>query len=215
MPKQVHNSKLKTMPPVLSVAKEAKGQNSKLRLWPRWMLAVTLGGVLAVVVVYLGAGGMGGALFLPGVLAGACVLAACETWALRPMLRQDRWLFFAATALGAGWGALVVIVLGVASIMGWTGPFGGLNLQYALPLGGAILGALLSVAQWLVLRRRSVSTSLWVPTHVVAGAVAATIMHLTSGWLGGETALWATLVAAAPASVIAGTITGLAVARLK
>jgi hypothetical protein len=124
------------------------------------------------------------------------------------------WLFFAATAIGAGWGALVVILLGTASILGWGGPLGSLSVQYALPLGGAILGALTGAAQWLVLRRHPGPTDLWIATHAVAGLAAAALIVLVSGWLDGGPSLLNTLLAIVPASILAGAITGVGVIRL-
>jgi hypothetical protein len=175
--------------------------------------ALTLAGVLAGVVIYLTAGVEGGALLLPGVLIGVLLFAAGETWALARYLRRDRGLFFAATAIGAGWGALLVILLGTASILGWGGPLGSLSMQYALPLGGAILGALTGAAQWLVLRRHPGPTDLWIVSHALAGLAAATLVVLVSGWLDGEASLLKTIVAAASASTLAGAITAVGVVR--
>jgi hypothetical protein len=187
---------------------------SKLSLWLRWVAALTLAGILAATVVYLTAGPAGGALFLPGVLTAVCIAAALETWVLSQYLGHDRWYFFTATAIGAGWGALAMILLGVAGITGWGGPLGSLSVQYALPLGGALFGALLGAAQWLVLRRHPGRTDLWIASQAVAGLAAATLIVLISNWLSSEPSLSTTLQAAAPASVVAGVISGFGVVRL-
>jgi hypothetical protein len=192
--------------------------HSTTRLWRRWVAAMTLAGVTIGAITYSGAEFIIGASFLPGTLLGTCILAACETWALRPILDRDRWLFFAATALGAGWGALIVILLWVASMMGWAGPLGLLRVQYALPLSGALLFALLSIAQWLVLRRQFAYTGLWIPVHMAAGLTTVVAAWRIGDWLTQDVLnhlnLAITLATAALASALAGAISGLGVVRL-
>jgi hypothetical protein len=203
MSKRTHNSKLRS-------------RNSIRTLALRWVSAVTVAGVLGAAAIYEGVGLASGALLLPGVLVAAVVLAALETWALGPVLGSERGLFFAATAIGAGWGALAAILLGTAGIMGWAGPLGGLSIAGALSLGGALIGLLLSGTQAIVLRKRLPGSGLaiWIGTHTLAGALAGVVMPLASSLLPGDDTLLKTMLAALPAGLLAGLITGAAVWRV-
>jgi hypothetical protein len=139
------------------------------RFWFQWILATTLGWLVG--------------LFLLGEVGiGASIGVA-------------QWLVLRREVTNAGWW---ILVSAVAWLVGWELIAAGLFLAPGTDLissliVGALMGLVLGVGQWLLLRRWTYSASLWIPANLSAWSVAFT------GILGG----------AIMAGVVAGAVTGL------
>ena len=82
----------------------------------RWVLAIVVGCVLGAGIISASPDVLEGILLLPAVLVGILLVGGGELWVLRPYLGRDAALFLVATAIGAGWGALLCLFLGFVGL---------------------------------------------------------------------------------------------------
>ncbi len=164
------------------MALSAESGPARWGLWLRWVLASILAGAMALALgdfpsgvgVLLRGTDMsdesgwteGWAVVVAGILAGV-VLGAMQWLVLRREIGRLRW-WFLASVVGFAVGFPVVWSMG--------GSGGGSEYaHHALPhvldpsgtLGAAIIGFLVGLAQWLVLRRELSGAVWWVPASVV------------------------------------------------
>jgi hypothetical protein len=211
---------------------------TRIALWWRWVLAnalgelVGLGGVFAVgAAVAVTFGEPRGAAALLALLVLVVVLATFEgavvgyaQWrvlrAVLPALRRGTWV--TATVVGA----VVSWLLGmIPSTLGATGggaagdagpaaePRPALLVLLASAMG-AVLGLVLSCAQWWVLRRHVARAGWWLPAHAAAWAVAMPLIFQLVGVTLAESRTAASLAALilgiGAAGAVVGAIHGLA-----
>ncbi len=169
--------------------------NDRMRLWRRWVAANAVGEVFglggtfallfAVLQPALNASGVTGATgillnFTAAVLSGtleATIVGLLQWWAMRPCfpgLRARAWW------LGTLWGALAAYVLGYlpSTLMDMAGQAGSAPVQeppqwVTLLLAAALglaAGAVLSFAQWRVLRKHAARAGRWIPANMLAWA---------------------------------------------
>ena len=161
-------------------------------VWPRWVGANVAGevvgfGAAGALMAALGAsvdGAAGvaavllaaGMVLLAGVVEGSAVGYA--QWrmlrGLLPVLPRGAWILASAAGGTLAWGAGMAIGTTGAGVMG--GSAAGEAPPLWLMLAGSaaigvVAGALLSAAQWLVLRRYAAGAGWWVPAHSTGWAV--------------------------------------------
>jgi hypothetical protein len=90
-----------------------------------------------------------------------------------------RWLVSSAVGLAVGFIVYFPLVVGFASDVG------GVLQTLISAVGGALFGASLGIAQWLVLRRRASQPGLWVWASVAGGTVGG-VLALAVGEVVGE-----------------------------
>ncbi len=73
---------------------------------------------------------------------------------------------------------------------------------------GLVLGPVLALFQWLVLRRHLRGAAWWIPAHAVAWAFGMMIIFAGAGSLSTEASLWATGGVLAGTCLLAGTVVG-------
>jgi hypothetical protein len=73
---------------------------------------------------------------------------------------------------------------------------------------GAIAGAVLSFAQWLVLRGKVKRAVLWIPANMLAWAFGMPVIFQTMDWAFRMPALWQSVLSVAIGLFIAGAIVG-------
>mgnify|MGYP005843658689 CR=1 FL=1 len=167
--------------------------DSRIRLWGRWLGANAVGEMLGLGVTFAaialafsgleGHSGVGSVLlsFLLAVASGAfeaTLVGLAQWWAMRPwfpaITRRAWWSATVAGALvayGLGYLPSTLMSLGeeaaqapVAEPPQW------LVLLLAAGLG-VVAGAVLSFAQWLVLRKQVRRAGWWIPAHMLAWSV--------------------------------------------
>jgi len=153
-------------------------------IWTQWVLYTTLGhalvGVLATGTVMRVPGGL---MLTPVVAAAGVGLVGLLQWlVLRNALPRVRWTSWVlAAVLGQiaatlAVGAIVVAPLLLGALHGVASRIGGPGLQLASRLtAGAVLGAVVGLVQWLVLRRHVPAAGWWILAAVCANAIAAVI----------------------------------------
>lgn len=203
-------------------------------LWLRWVLANAVGeliglGAAAVLGVLLAqaveatfgafAGlALAGVFILLGTFEGV-VVGVAQWLVLRrpfPALRWQAWLLASAVGAFVAWtlGMLPSTLMGAATGDGGPpapdidGP-----LMYALAAGmGAVLGPVLGVPQWLVLRRHAPRAGWWVLANVVAWAAGMPVVFIGAGAApsGGLLGIVVTgLLTATAAGAVVGALHGL------
>jgi len=123
----------------------------------------------------------GGLMLTPVVAAAGVALVGLLQWLVlrnaRPQLRWTSWVL--ATVLGQvaatfAVGAIVVAPLLLGALQGVVSRMGGPGLQLASKLAaGAVLGVVVGLAQWLVLRRHVRTAGWWIVAAASANAIAA------------------------------------------
>jgi ABC-type antimicrobial peptide transport system permease subunit len=73
---------------------------------------------------------------------------------------------------------------------------------------GAVAGAVLSFAQWLVLRGKAQRAVLWIPANMLAWALGMPVIFQTMDWAFRMPALWESALVVAAGLFIAGAIVG-------
>ena len=165
--------------------------NMLFTLWLRWVGANALGEMFGLGLTFLAAaigftkleslGGLAGILlaFVFAVASGifeATLVGWAQWWAMRPWFPGiQRWAWWRATVIGA----LIAYVLGYlpSTLMNLQAettqsavaaePAQGIVLLLAAGMG-LVGGAVLSFAQWLVLRKHIRGAGLWVPANMLA-----------------------------------------------
>ncbi len=160
-------------------------------LWPRWVVAnalaelVGLGATFAAIGLLpaqIGGSGAPGVLLSFGIAVASGALEAtavglAQWWAMHPWfptIHRSAW--WGATCFGA-WlayalGYLPSTLMSIGEAAGQAAPSEppiGVTLLLAAALG-AVAGAVLSCAQWLVLRRSVRRAGVWVPANMLAWA---------------------------------------------
>lgn len=131
--------------------------------WLQWVMLTTLGWLLGWTLFTEVGSGVG--------------IGVMQWWMLRTLFPQASWWMLASTLGGAvGWGIAIILVPSELGI-----------------LAGAIVGAGIGVAQWLVLRRWVYQAGWWIPLSAL-------------GWALGLTGL----LGAPLVGVVAGAATGVA-----
>lgn len=199
------------------------------RLWPRWVLAnslgelLGLGGTFALMALLIplvsnpGAEGvwLGFALAVGCGLLEATLVAGAQRWAFRPWLGQITWrAWWAATAVGA----LLAYVLGylpstlmslasnnqaaVAEPAQW--------VTWLLAAGlGVVGGAVLSFMQWRVLRQAGLAKAgLWIPANMLAWAAGMPLIFMGMDLAFAQNSLVTTVLIIAIALALAGAAVG-------
>ncbi len=165
--------------------------NMPITLWLRWVGANALGEMVGLGLTFLAAaigfakleslGGLAGVLlaFAFAVASGifeATLVGWAQWWAMRPWFPAiQRWAWWRATVIGA----LLAYLLGylpstLMSLQAATTqsapaaePSQGIVILLAAGMG-LVGGAVLSFAQWLVLRKQVPSAGLWLPANMLA-----------------------------------------------
>jgi hypothetical protein len=129
-------------------------------LWFYWIMATTLGWLVGV---FLFNG-------IPLVISGVAIAAFQWSVLYKRIQNSWRWLVFSALGWIAG---TIFLVLSVPDQMGL--------------LAGPVLGAVLGVVQWLILRKELEWAGWWIPISILAWTTGLTLMpgFLTSGALPG------------------------------
>jgi hypothetical protein len=198
--------------------------------WLRWVganaLAEMIGlGVAGVVGIQVFAGGpasLGQALIsvAPAIAAGAFegLVVGWAQWAVLrrrlPRLRARAWI--GATVLGAfvAWslGMLPSTIMSLAPQPAATpaspSPFEG-PLVYPLAMGmGAVLGVILALPQWAVLRRWAPRGGRWIPANSAAWALGMPIIFLVAGGVSPDLPVAAIAVIVLATLALAGAVVG-------
>jgi hypothetical protein len=169
--------------------------NNRASLWPRWVLVNGFGEMVglgltfavgAIVISYLGSNNDLSSImitYLVAVVSGvieASVVGLGQWWAMHPwfpMIRPRAW--WLATLIGAlmayilGYLPSTLISLGEQASQTQSAtaePPQWVVLLLAAGLG-AVGGAVLSFAQWIVLRRKVPGSSIWIPANMLAWMV--------------------------------------------
>jgi hypothetical protein len=210
------------------------------RLWRRWVvanaagefvglgLASLLGIALAVAVASL-TGSVAPIMFAAGMVAlgtfEGAIVGAAQSFVLReplPVIRQRTWII--ATAIGAfiawflGMIPSTFIAFGEAD-SGPAEPAMSPYLYFGLAAGmGAVLGVILAVPQWIILRRFVAKAAIWIPANAVAWSFAMPIIFLaaSSAPEGGFGVISVLLIAGSvtAAGAVVGAIHGVALSWL-
>lgn len=210
------------------------------RLWRRWVMAnagselVGLGGTFALTAYFFtqvadgGGAAAIGLTFLFAVLSGvveATVVGLAQWWALHPWFPAVGWRAWWLATLA---GALIAYVLGYlpSTLMDLGADAGAapaseppqwVVLLLAAGLG-AVGGAVLSFAQWLVLRRVGSGSSWWIPANMLAWAAGMPLIFWGIDMAQRGQPLWQSLLLMATtllaAGAVVGAIHGLALVRM-
>jgi len=131
-------------------------------LWLQWVLVSTLGWVVGRALV--------------GEVGVGVAVGALQWIVLRPLIRGAAWWILAS---GVGWAT------------GWAMVVAGLPPERSV-MAGAVLGAAIGTAQWLVLRRQLHRTGWWIVISTLSWAVGLTGIpgpSLVGGVVGAATGL--------------------------
>ena len=198
-------------------------------LWLRWILANGLAEMVGLgltfttigLVIYLmdSAGPVGILLFFgAAVLSGAIeasIVSMAQWWAMHPWFLQiRRFAWWLATLAGALLGYVLGYFPSTLMSMGEAAahtipvePPEWLTLLLAAGLGLAA-GAILSFAQWLVLRRHVKRSGLWIPANMLAWAFGMPVIFLGIDLAFKMTHLWQSVLAVGGALLVTGLIVG-------
>ena len=139
---------------------DTKSESLDWAFWFYWIMATTLGW-------------LAGSLFLsaiPIVVSGVAVAAFQWTVLFKRIQKAWRWMIFSSLAWIVGY---IIFVISFPGEMGY--------------LLGPILGGVLGVVQWFILRKELDWTGWWIPISIIAWTTGLTVMPglLTSGSLPG------------------------------
>ena len=206
-------------------------RNESRRFWLRWveanalaeMIGLGVAGMVGVQVFVSGPANLGQALvsLAPAILAGAfegLVVGAAQWSVLRralPRLRARAWI--GATVLGAfvAWclGMLPSTIMSLAPQPAATAPaspspFEG-PLVYPLAMGmGAVLGVVLGLPQWAVLRRWTPRGWRWIAANSAAWALGMPVIFLVAGGVSPGLPVAAIVVLVLATLALAGAVVG-------
>jgi hypothetical protein len=205
-----------------------KPLNKKI-LWLRWTAAnalaelVGLGATFAVIGILsskMDTQQTTGVLlsFAIAVLSGAIeatIVGLAQWWAMHPWFPMiARFAWWRATLIGALLGYVLGYLPSTLMSMGETvaqtpqaEPPEWITLLLAAGLG-AVAGAVLSFAQWLVLRNKIKHASLWIPANMLAWAFGMPIIFLGMDLAFKMTEIWQSVLVVAGALLIAGIFVG-------
>jgi len=201
------------------------------QLWTRWTLANALGEMfglgLTFVITGLFFSSMGEATTIAGILLSFLVAVAsgaveatfvglAQWWAMRPRFPSiGRFEWWRGTFIGA----LVAYVLGYlpSTIMSLTAENGSgapaaepaqwIVLLLAAGMG-AVGGAVLSFAQWLVLRKKVDRARIWIPANMLAWAFGMPLIFWGIDQAFKLTAVWQAVLLMAVTLFVAGAVVG-------
>jgi hypothetical protein len=193
-------------------------------LWLRWTLtnalAEMLGLGLTFAVIGWSAAIQPGILlaFLIAVLSGsleATIVGLSQWWAMRPAFPMiPRFEWWRATLVGALLGYVLGYLPSTLMDMGGTAsqapaaePPQWIVLLLAAALG-AVAGAMLSFAQWLVLRGRVPHAGLWIPANMLAWALGMPLIFQAMDWAFRMPEFWQSLLVIAAMLLLAGAVVG-------
>lgn len=201
------------------------------QLWTRWTLANALSEMLGLGLTFaitglfittVGEGSTIGSIllsFMVAVLSGAVeatVVGLAQWWAMRPRFPMiDRLEWWRGTFIGA----LAVYVLGylpstIMSLGEATAASGPVEepaqwVVLLLAAGmGAVGGAVLSFAQWLVLRKRVHRAGLWIPANMLAWTFGMPVIFWGIDLVFKAPALWQSVLIMAGTLFAAGAVVG-------
>ena len=201
------------------------------QLWTRWTLAnafsemIGLGLTFAITGLYFSTAGEGTTIagillsFVVAVASGAVeatFVGLAQWWAMRPRFPSiGRFEWWRGTFIGA----LIAYVLGylpsTIMSMGETTGSGGSATEPAqwivllLAAGmGAVGGAVLSFAQWLVLRKKVQHAGIWIPANMLAWAFGMPIIFWGIDMAFKMSALWQSILLMAGTLFLAGAVVG-------
>jgi hypothetical protein len=208
---------------------EATISNSKNNLWLRWIVAnglaelVGLGATFATIGLLfsrIDTQHVAGILlaFLLTVASGAIeatLVGLAQWWAMQPafpMIRRVAW--WRATLIGAMLGYALGYLPSTLMSMGeaiaqtpQTEPPQWVTLLLAAGLGAAA-GAVLSFAQWLVLRGKVRRAGLWIPANMLAWACGMPVIFWGMDLAFKLSALWQSVLVIGAAILVAGLVVG-------
>lgn len=197
-------------------------------LWPRWVAANALSELVGLGVTFMAIGLLVSRMeqSVTGILLSFGITVACgaieasivgmaQWWAMHPWFPQiGRLAWWRATLTGAlvgyGLGYLpsTLMSMGEASTQApVTEPPQWVTLLFAAGLG-AVAGAVLSFAQWLVLRRKVERAGLWIPANMLAWTVGMPIIFWGIDLAFKMAAVWQSALVVAAALLAAGAIVG-------
>ena len=201
------------------------------QLWTRWTLAnafsemIGLGLTFAITGLYFSTAGEGTTIagillsFVVAVASGAVeatFVGLAQWWAMRPRFPSiGRFEWWRGTFIGA----LIAYVLGylpsTIMSMGETAGSGSPAAEPAqwivllLAAGmGAVGGAILSFAQWLVLRKKVQHAGIWIPANMLAWAFGMPIIFWGIDMAFKMSALWQSILLMAGTLFLAGAVVG-------
>jgi hypothetical protein len=203
--------------------------NDRSLLWLRWTLAnglaelLGLGATFAVIgllVSHIDTQRVSGILLAFGltVLSGAIeatLVGLVQHWAMRPWFPAITPLaWWRGTLIGALLGYVLGYLPSTLMSMGQTAtqaaqvePPQWLTLLLAAGLGAAA-GAVLSFAQWLVLRRKVSRAGIWIPANMLAWACGMPVIFWGMDLAFKQSQLWQSVLVIAAAILAAGLVVG-------
>ena len=201
------------------------------QLWTRWTLAnalsemLGLGLTFAITGLFITAVGEGSTIgsillsFMVAVLSGAVeatVVGLAQWWAMRPrfpMIGRLEW--WRGTFIGAlaayvlGYLPSTIMSLGEAAAASGPVEEPAQWLVLLLAAGmGAVGGAVLSFAQWLVLRRKVRRAGLWIPANMLAWTFGMPVIFWGIDMAFKLPALWQSMLLMAGTLFVAGAVVG-------
>lgn len=189
------------------------------RLWGRWIVFTMLGELAGMVVVAttgalmysfqpslgaLGAAISAGMLISAGAVEGA-LLALAQWSVLREYLPEDAdraWVGFTAVGAASAW------ALGLLGSAAAAEPAPVLLVLSGVVPMGAVLGGLLGLSQWLVLRRYFAPAGWWISCSALAWATALVIAFAGAWGVPDDSPIAASAVLGAVTGVVAGAVVG-------
>jgi hypothetical protein len=198
-------------------------------LWLRWVAANALaelfglGSTFAIIgwlTARVQSPGIQGILiaFVLTVLAGsleATIVGFAQWWAMHPWFPMiERFAWWRATLIGAllGYvlGYLPSTLMSMGEAAGEAPPAEPPQWVVLLLAGalGLVAGAILSFAQWLVLRGKVSRSGSWIPANMLAWALGMPIIFQAMDWAFRMLALWQSLLVIAAMLLLAGAVVG-------
>jgi hypothetical protein len=210
--------------------------NNSLILWEKWVLANTIAAIIGLSIIaainpqgsivgnsLLGNFNMDGFLLLAGVLGGV-ILGFVQWLALRRYIQNPIW-WVLATTIGVLLGWVIILVVSIVMAFAYAYGMNEMNptmLYKGVAYVGAVVGAVLGFAQWLVLKvyvRCDISQAAWwMVANALAWSLGLLIAFVGTGIkkidvFGSHTALIG-LATGATMGVVIGGITGIALVWL-
>jgi hypothetical protein len=206
-------------------------------LWGRWVLATAAGELLGLgttallgagLVLTLGLGeGLGptltvaAAMILGGMAVEGATVGVAQWLVLRgplPRLGWRPWVLATAIGAGAAWAlgmipstAMSLLADGAAGTGGASGPAAepsGLLFYGLVALMGLVLGPVLGLPQWLVLRRYVALAGWWMPAQSAARALGMIVIFLGTNAIGPEGLTLGVVALLLAALAVAGAVVG-------
>lgn len=199
-------------------------------LWLRWTAANALAEMIGLGATFATIGflasKLGGQqttssvifLFVIAVISGAIeatIVGLAQWWAMHPWFPLvERFAWWRATLVGALLGYVLGYLPSTLMSMGETAgqtpttePPQWVVLILAAGLG-AVAGAVLSFAQWLVLRGKVKRAGLWIPANLLAWAFGMPVIFQAMDWAFKLPTLWQSVLVVAGGLLVAGAVVG-------